>query len=134
MHIDYKPADVSLTGTLVPMATTTSPIVNSPIWRIQPTRATIVTMAKLMTAIQTIDMTKEPATRYHFRFSEQFGMVHVKATMKGKEMMKRIHFRTNFTHPSLPSSLASWISGGAVRIAGRHGMRTMRASSSSSSV
>ena len=89
------------------MATTTSPMVNSPTLRMHPTRATIVTMAKLMMAIQRMDMRKELTTLYHLRFSEQFGMVHVKATTKGNERTKRIHLKANFTHPSLPSSLAS---------------------------
>ena len=62
---------------LVPIATTTSPIVNSPMLSMQPTRATRVTMPKLMIAIQRMAMVKEAATTYHLRFLEQLGMVQV---------------------------------------------------------
>ena len=68
---------VLLTGILVPIATTTSPIVNSPMLRIQPTRATSVTMPKLIIAIHSIAMVNAAVTTYHLRFLEQLGMVHV---------------------------------------------------------
>ena len=117
---------------LVPTATTTRPMVNSPTERIQPARATIVTIMKLITAIQKMDMRKEPVITYHFRFSEQLGMVQVKSTTKGKERTKRIHRKTYFTHPHLvPSSRASSMSGGTERMGGRQEMSTMTASSSS---
>ena len=116
---------------LVPTATTTSPMVNSPTERIQPTRATIVTMMKLITAIQKMDMRKELVTTYHFRFSEQLGMVQVNSTTKGKERMNSIQCKTYFTHPHLvPSSRASSMSGGTVRMGGRQRMSTITASSS----
>lgn len=86
-------------------------------------------MAKLMTAIQNIDMRKEEVTTYHLRFSEQLGMVQVNITTKGKERTKRIHFRTNLTQPNFPSSRAILGSGGVALIAGRNGMRTNTASS-----
>ena len=88
-----------------------------------------MTMAKLMTAIQKMDIVKEAATMYHLRFSEQLGMVQVNKTTKGKDRINRIHFRANFTQPSLPSSQASLGSGGVARIAGRNGMSTSTASS-----
>lgn len=122
-----------LTGTLVPMATTTRPIVNSSMCRMHPTRATMVTIAKLMTAIHTIDMRKDAATTYHLRFSEQLGMLHVKMSTNGNVIRKKIHLNTNLTQPRLPSLRANSMSGGTDRMAGRQGMRTRAASSSMSS-
>ena len=98
-------------------------------FKMHPIRATSVTMPKLMTAIQKIDMTKEEATTYHLRFSEQLGMVQVNNTTNGKESTNRIHLRINFIQPSLPSSRANFGSGGVDRIAGRHGTSTNTASS-----
>ena len=57
-------------------------------------------------------------------------MVQVNATMNGKETIKRIHFRMYLTTPILPSSRASWRSGGVERMGGKKGMSTRTASSS----
>ena len=91
----------------------------------------MVTMAKLIMAIHRMDMQKERVTTYHFRLSEQLGMVQVNRTTKGKAMRNKIHLKTYFTIPIFPSARANSISGGAVLIAGRQGIRTIDASSSS---
>ena len=70
---------VALTGMLAPMAMTTRPIVNSPMFRIQPERMTSVTMAKLMAEIQKMDMMKATVILYHLWLLEQSGMVQLKA-------------------------------------------------------
>ena len=86
-------------------------------------------MAKLITAIQNIDIPKEEATTYHLRFSEQLGMDQVKSITNGNDRTNRIHLRTNFTQPSLPSSRAILGSGGVALIAGKNGISTNTASS-----
>ena len=56
-------------------------------------------------------------------------MDQVKRITKGKDRAKRIHLRTYLTQPKAPSSRASVMSGGVARIAGRNGIRTNTASS-----
>ena len=121
-----------LTGILVPMATTTSPIVNSPIPNRQPSRATMVTIMKLSVAIQNMDIKKEDVTTYHFRFFEQLGIVHVNITKYGNERMNRIKLSMYLVQPRAPPSFASAHEGGAALIGGKYGMRVIVGSSSSS--
>ena len=121
---------VILTGILVPIATITRPIVNSPTPRRHPKRATTVIIMKLIAAIQKIDIRNEAVTTYHLRFLEQFGMVHVNATKNGNEMTKRVILKMYFIHPNNPPSLASVQSGGAALIGGKNGIRVIVGSSS----
>ena len=79
-----------LTGMLVPIATTTKPIVNLSTFKMHPARPTRVTMPEVKMAIHTIEAKNE--TRKYFRLCacEQFGIVHVNIHKNGNETMKRI--------------------------------------------
>lgn len=84
------------TGTLVPMATTTSPMVNLSTDRIHPDLPTRVTIAKLRIAIHTIDMKKDTIKYFRLCGLEQSGIVHVNMQMNGKLTMNNSQPRRYF--------------------------------------
>ncbi len=93
-----------LTGTLVPMATTTSPIVNLSTPRMQPALPTTVTIAKLRTAIHTTDMKNDRTKNFCNRGFAQSGIVQLNATTNGNETRNRSQWRISFKQLKQPRS------------------------------
>ena len=110
---------------LVPIATTTNPIVNLSTFKIHPTRPTSVTIPKLKMAIHTIEAKKETRKYFLLCASEQFGIVQVNIHKNGKETTKKnqsSRYRMYTQHPSP-------FSGKLAATAGRHGMTRIFSSS-----
>ena len=112
-----------LTGTLVPIAMTTKPMVNLSTLRIHPDRPTKVTMPKLKIAIQTMDMMKE--ARKYFRLCGllQSGMVQVNKQMNGKLIRNKIQPKTYLNAAQQPPSSGN--SGYSADTAGKQGQGFM---------
>lgn len=103
---------------LVPIATTTKPIVNLSTFKIHPTRPTSVTMPKLKMAIHTIEAKNETRKYFLLCASEQLGIVQVNIHRNGKETTKRNQSIRYRMYTQLPSPF----SGKLAATAGRHGM------------
>ena len=120
-----------LTGTLVPMAMTTNPMVNLSTLRMHPDRPTNVTMAKLKMAIQTIDIVKEAKKYLRLCGLLQSGIVQVNIQMNGKLSTNNTQPSKNLNGARAPPS--SGYSGNSADTAGKHGHGLIFSCTSSSS-